>query len=105
MTSCPIDEENDRPAVSAGSRSAATIVVREVEMQYNTPDGGVLALDKVSFDVRGGEFISIVGPSGCGKSTLLLIIAGLIAPSAGVVTVQGKIVDRAISDSWLRVSE
>jgi NitT/TauT family transport system ATP-binding protein len=34
-----------------------------------------------------GEFVSIIGPSGCGKSTLLSIIAGLLAPSAGSVTV------------------
>ena len=43
----------------------------------------VKALDRVSFDVKQGEFVSIVGPSGCGKSTLLSIVAGLLRPSGG----------------------
>ena len=44
---------------------------------YQSPDGEVEALRDVSFDVREGEFCSIVGPSGCGKSTLLSALAGL----------------------------
>lgn len=46
---------------------------------------GVTALARTSFDVRRGEFVSLLGPSGCGKSTALRIIAGLIDPSAGEV--------------------
>jgi len=53
-------------------------------------DGQVRALQDVSFDVRPGEFISLVGPSGCGKTTLLRIINGLISPEEGSVTVMGK---------------
>jgi NitT/TauT family transport system ATP-binding protein len=45
----------------------------------------VVALKDLSFELRRGEFASIVGPSGCGKSTLLRIIAGLVPPSSGVV--------------------
>lgn len=52
-------------------------------------DGMVRALSDVSFDVRPGEFISLVGPSGCGKTTLLRLINGLIAPEEGSVTVMG----------------
>ena len=48
------------------------------------------ALDGVSTEVFTGEFISIVGPSGCGKSTILRLIAGLIAPTTGRVTLNGK---------------
>lgn len=44
---------------------------------------GVRALDDVDFEVRRGEFVSILGPSGCGKSTLLRIVAGLIPPDLG----------------------
>lgn len=47
---------------------------------------GTHALGPVSFDVEHGEFLSLVGPSGCGKSTALRVIAGLLAPDAGVVT-------------------
>jgi len=49
-----------------------------------------LALDRVTLDVEGGEFLSILGPSGCGKSTLLRIIAGLEMPSDGDVHIAGK---------------
>jgi len=46
---------------------------------------GTVALADVKLDVRSGEFLSLLGPSGCGKSTLLRIIAGLGAPSSGVI--------------------
>lgn len=43
-------------------------------------------LKNVSFDVRPGEFFTILGPSGCGKSTLLRILGGMIAPTRGTIT-------------------
>lgn len=48
------------------------------------------ALSHVSLDIQPGEFISLLGPSGCGKSTLLRIIADLLEPSEGQVSVKGK---------------
>jgi NitT/TauT family transport system ATP-binding protein len=50
---------------------------------------GTVALDDISFDVREGEFVSLVGPSGCGKSTLLRMIAGLGPITAGTILVEG----------------
>jgi NitT/TauT family transport system ATP-binding protein len=50
----------------------------------NFPNG-VVALRDASFDIREGDFVSLLGPSGCGKSTALRIIAGLIEPSSGDV--------------------
>jgi NitT/TauT family transport system ATP-binding protein len=50
-----------------------------------TFERGTVALDGLSLAVRDGEFVSLLGPSGCGKSTALRIIAGLSAPSTGVV--------------------
>lgn len=47
------------------------------------------ALHDVSTEMSSGEFISLVGPSGCGKSTLLRLVAGLITPTLGHVTVNG----------------
>lgn len=44
-----------------------------------------IALNDVSFEVKDGEFLSILGPSGCGKTTLLRIIVGLLPPSSGTV--------------------
>jgi NitT/TauT family transport system ATP-binding protein len=52
------------------------------------------ALREVTVDVRPGEFVSLVGPSGCGKSTLLKIVAGLLPPTSGRVTVDGEEVRR-----------
>ena len=53
----------------------------------------VNALDRVSFEISDGSFVSLVGPSGCGKSTLLKIIAGLLPASSGSVSVSAKPVD------------
>jgi NitT/TauT family transport system ATP-binding protein len=58
----------------------------ELQMQF---PGGVLALQDVNLGVDGGEFVSIVGPSGCGKSTLLRLVAGLLEPTGGSLTVDG----------------
>lgn len=48
------------------------------------------ALDHVNLEMESGEFISLVGPSGCGKSTILRLVAGLIRPTMGSITVNGK---------------
>jgi NitT/TauT family transport system ATP-binding protein len=47
---------------------------------------GVIAVDRLDFTIRRGEFLSLLGPSGCGKSTALRLLAGLIEPSAGEIT-------------------
>jgi len=57
----------------------------------NAPE--VLAATNVTFAIAPGEIISIIGPSGCGKSTLLNMGSGLSKPSAGMVKVDGQVVD------------
>ena len=52
--------------------------------------GNVLAVDKVSFVVREGEFFSLLGPSGCGKTTILRILGGFIEQDEGTVVIDGK---------------
>jgi NitT/TauT family transport system ATP-binding protein len=64
------------------------ISLRDVGKSFK--DGRLLALDAISFDVRPGEFLSLVGPSGCGKTTLLRLINGLLAPDQGEVRVNGR---------------
>jgi NitT/TauT family transport system ATP-binding protein len=53
-------------------------------------NGETPVLNDVSFHVTDGEFVAIVGPSGCGKSTLLSLIAGLLPPSSGFVSINGQ---------------
>jgi ABC-type nitrate/sulfonate/bicarbonate transport system ATPase subunit len=76
----------------------------------------VIALDGISLDVAEQEFSVIVGPSGCGKSSLLRLVAGLIEPSAGKISLDGKEVTRPGKDRgmvfqsytlfpWLTVQE
>ena len=52
--------------------------------------GQTHALARVSLNIAPGEFVSLLGPSGCGKSTLLRLVADLIEPSEGQITVKGK---------------
>ncbi|MHA6627131.1 ABC transporter ATP-binding protein [Pseudonocardia sichuanensis] len=52
--------------------------------------GPVTAVDRVWIDVADGEFLVLLGPSGCGKSTLLRMVAGLTAPSAGRILLDGR---------------
>ncbi|MCX8129626.1 MAG: ABC transporter ATP-binding protein [Clostridia bacterium] len=66
------------------------VEVHNLGMKYQSINGEIDALQGISFQVKKGEFISIVGPSGCGKSTLLSIISGLIFPSTGHVSINGK---------------
>jgi ABC-type Fe3+/spermidine/putrescine transport system ATPase subunit len=52
--------------------------------------GAIVAADRVSLEIRRGEFFTLLGPSGCGKSTILRIIAGLEAPDEGRVILEGR---------------
>ena len=69
-----------------------------VSRQFEGSQGPVLALSKVSFDVRKREFISVIGPSGCGKSTLIRIVAGLETCTGGSITIDGKEVGEPAAD-------
>jgi len=66
------------------------LTVKELRKTYDTKGRRVEAIGDVSFSVADGEFVCVVGPSGCGKTTLLRCIAGLLAPTAGEVHVEGR---------------
>ena len=68
----------------------AIIALDRVSKTYVSQAGETPALLDVSLAIERGEFISLIGPSGCGKSTVLRIVADLVPPSAGTVTVNGK---------------
>jgi len=71
-----------------GAGGAPAIRVSGVSLSY----GSVDAVADVSFDVRPGEFVSLIGPSGCGKSSALRLIGGLLTPDRGTVSVAGSVV-------------
>jgi NitT/TauT family transport system ATP-binding protein len=78
------------------NRLAAEVIADHVGMTY---DGGHVAVADASFAIGAGEFVAIVGPSGCGKSTLLRIIAGLIAPTGGLLRVGHRTAAATTRDS------
>lgn len=63
--------------------------VKSIRKQHSTNDQ-ILSLKDITFQVKRGEFLSIVGPSGCGKTTLLKIIAGLLRPTRGEISIKKK---------------
>jgi putrescine transport system ATP-binding protein len=58
--------------------------------------GGFTAVDKLSLDIRAGEFFALLGPSGCGKTTLLRMLAGFETPDAGKILLNGKDIARVL---------
>jgi NitT/TauT family transport system ATP-binding protein len=77
------------------------ISFKKVDKVFGTRANGVKVLDTIDLEIAEKEFVAIVGPSGCGKTTCLRMVAGFEPPSAGTVSVNGRIVrepgpDRAV---------
>lgn len=70
----------------------ALLQLKSVGQTYFSKTSATTALEDISLSVQEGEFISLLGPSGCGKSTLLSMIAGLLTPTVGSVTVNNQVV-------------
>lgn len=85
-------------APNSGGAKPAMLRFQDVSMVF--PDG-THAVDRVSFDVAGGEFVTVVGPSGCGKSTLLRIASGLLDHTGGVCDVDRDSIGYVFQDSTL----
>ncbi len=75
--------------MSATNGNGNVVDVREVIKSFPVGDGEITVLKGISFQVKSGEFVSIVGPSGNGKSTLLNMITGIDRPTDGEVVVTG----------------
>jgi NitT/TauT family transport system ATP-binding protein len=67
-----------------------SVAIQNVSVRFVSERGETEALRGVGFDLRRGGFLSILGPSGCGKSTLLRVVADLVPPSSGSVSLFGK---------------
>ena len=74
-----------RPADAARPAVAAVLQARGLTKRY----GGLLALDRVSFDLHPGEIVGYLGPNGSGKSTTVNLVVGLLEPSAGDISLSG----------------
>jgi NitT/TauT family transport system ATP-binding protein len=72
--------------------NAAAVRIRfdNVSVEFPTDHGPMRVLDRVSFDVCQGEFVSIIGPSGCGKTTLMNMVGGFLTPTSGQVLLDGR---------------
>jgi peptide/nickel transport system ATP-binding protein len=64
--------------------NGTVLAVRDVTVRFDTDEGAVHAVDRVSFDVTRGEVLAIVGESGCGKSVTTMSLLGLLPPTATV---------------------
>ncbi len=63
-----------------------------VNLTYQSKKSETVALDNLNLEILENEFVSIVGPSGCGKTTILSLVAGLISPTRGRITLDGEVV-------------
>jgi ABC-type polysaccharide/polyol phosphate transport system ATPase subunit len=79
-------------AVLDGVNKRFTSGVRRARRRGNRRDGDVVALDGVTVAFARGETVGVIGPNGAGKSTLLKALAGVIAPTQGVVRTTGRVV-------------
>ncbi|MBV8446946.1 MAG: ABC transporter ATP-binding protein [Hyphomicrobiales bacterium] len=82
----PAAAASERPRADAGN----AVACHNVTVRFITDRRTVTALEDVSFSVENGGFLALLGPSGCGKSTLLRVVADLLAPTSGTVTVLGR---------------
>jgi NitT/TauT family transport system ATP-binding protein len=86
-----------RPSTPLGvipEQAAAQIVLqcRGISMRFGKGSDSTVALEQIDLDVARGEFLVLLGPSGCGKSTLLYLMAGLLLPTTGTVTMGGELI-------------
>ncbi|MGI8999255.1 MAG: ABC transporter ATP-binding protein [Candidatus Limnocylindria bacterium] len=75
---------------STGDSTGLGVAIRDVTVRFGTATRGVEAVAGISLEIAPGSFTVIIGPNGCGKSTLLRLVAGLLAPTVGSVTVDGR---------------
>ncbi|MGO6694449.1 ABC transporter ATP-binding protein [Rhizobium johnstonii] len=84
-------ESKTGPAVAPAYASPPRAELKGLRISFPLPDMSMLeVISGISMSVAEGEFVAVVGPSGSGKSTILRALCGLLKPSGGEVTVDGK---------------
>ena len=83
-----IEPKRSEPVISV--TATPKLEIKEVGKIFKTKKGETTALEKTSFSIEEGEFVTILGPSGCGKSTVLRIVAGLEEATSGQVLLDGQ---------------
>jgi putrescine transport system ATP-binding protein len=94
----------DRPGSEAAAQRPASVATPAVasDMPLLRIDavvkkfGGLRAVDRLSLDIRAGEFFALLGPSGCGKTTLLRMLAGFETPDEGRLLLDGKDISQVL---------
>jgi putative ABC transport system ATP-binding protein len=81
--------ENDSVQPKSVINKDEALEVKDLSKTYDSAAGKVIALNRINFSIKQGEFVSIVGPSGSGKSTLLNLIGALDRPTKGKVFIDG----------------
>ena len=79
-------EELSKPEPQAAAAGTPLLRIDAVVKKF----GGFRAVDRLSLDIRAGEFFALLGPSGCGKTTLLRMLAGFETPDEGRILLDGK---------------
>src|ERR1700746_1017289 len=87
MTNKLVVEASDKNKIVDNSSYA--LRVENFSKIYDSAAGKVVALDKISFAIKKGEFVSVVGPSGSGKSTVLNMVGALDRPTCGKIYIDG----------------
>src|SRR3954453_18808846 len=81
----------------------ALVELRNVSKIYRLGGEEIRALDEISLDIDGGEFISIIGPSGSGKSTLMHILGCLDSPTRGTIKLDDTMIENATPHQLARI--
>ncbi len=74
---------------TASHAESSFVSMRGVSKEFALKSGSFLALDDIDLDLPRASFGALLGPSGCGKSTLLRMLADIVAPTAGTITIDG----------------
>lgn len=85
----PPRAERENSPVDVPLAGALSISCRNINVRFFTDRRSVTAIEGLSLDVAAGEFLTLLGPSGCGKSTFLRVVADLVKPSRGEISVLG----------------